>query len=174
MKSDHVAPKQNGSHFLGTIATEQQVDEIGEGTDQLLRIRPNPTRFLQVARPKTVGTRCRTGWECADRLKYLSRGHLPRPGCVRGGKSSEGSRIGVKRMFLHQQLEILLVRYRRRRPIAQNSDGCSNITVLKLRIYCREQCPFSPQRPLSARGTSPSNLRLRLGGSLHSRRRCAL
>src|SRR6218665_1130196 len=71
-------------------------------------------------------------------------------------------------------LEILLVRYRRRRPIAQNSDGCPNIAVLKLRIYCRQQGPFTLQRLLSARGPSPSNLRLHLGGFLHSRRGCAL
>src|SRR6218665_905826 len=159
--SDHVASEQNGSNFLGTIATEQQVDEIGEGTDQLLRSPPQSHQIPpnsppktppspppdspwapQGPRPKPARTRCRSGRECADRPKHLSWGHLPRPGCVRGGKSSEGHRIGVKRMFLHQKPEILLVRYRRRRPIAQNSDGCPNVAVLKLRIYCRKQCPI--------------------------------
>src|SRR6218665_812734 len=149
--SDHVASEQNGSNFLGTIATEQQVDEIGEGTDQLLRFPPHPTRSPKWPGLKPVGPAA----DPAGNVRTARSTSAGITGCVRGGKSSEGHRIGVKRMILHQKLEILLVRYRRRRPIAQNPDGCPNIAVLKFRIYCRKQCPFTPQRLLSARGTSP-------------------
>src|SRR6218665_1363819 len=53
-----------------------------------------PPEAPQLGSPAT--TRMRQGWEVFQR-------------------------IGVKRMFLHQQLEILLFRYRRRRPIAQTA-----------------------------------------------------
>src|SRR6218665_3466318 len=42
--SDHVVSEQNGSNFLGTIATEQQVDEIGEAPTSCSDSPPNPPR----------------------------------------------------------------------------------------------------------------------------------